>query len=280
MCRLFGFRSVLVSKVHSSLVSAENALVQQSNRHPDGWGVAYYVSGAPHIIRSVQTAVHDQLFARVSGIVSSQTVVAHLRKATQGGMSVLETHPFQFGSWVFAHNGNITDFPKHRQVLLSAVDDHLRPFILGETDSELIFFLLLTALSRRELLESEAVSVAALTDCIREVSGIVSGLTGGICSDDGASPEETFLTLLISNGSMLVGYQGGKNLYYSTHKKSCPDRDTCPSFHASCEAPTASGQVVRHLLFSSEPMEGPNEWRSMPFDSVVGVDSSFRVSFA
>ena len=93
MCRIFGFRSVLLSGVHSSLLSADNALVTQSESHPDGWGVAYYIGDAPHIIRSAHTALNDKLFHKVSGIVSSQTVVAHIRKTTQGDNTVLNTHP-------------------------------------------------------------------------------------------------------------------------------------------------------------------------------------------
>ena len=31
MCRIFGFRSVMQSHVHRSLVSADNALIQQSD---------------------------------------------------------------------------------------------------------------------------------------------------------------------------------------------------------------------------------------------------------
>jgi hypothetical protein len=38
MCRIFGFRSVIQSQVHRSLVSADNALMIQGERHPDGWG--------------------------------------------------------------------------------------------------------------------------------------------------------------------------------------------------------------------------------------------------
>ena len=70
MCRLFGFRSVIPSQVHRSLLDADNALGIQSNEHPDGWGVAYYVEGAPHVARSPVTALGDQLFHRVSGVVS------------------------------------------------------------------------------------------------------------------------------------------------------------------------------------------------------------------
>ena len=88
-------------------LSADNALIQQSERNPDGWGVAYYIGGAPHVVKSVSTAVSDEMFRRVSGVVTSETVLAHVRKATQGQLTVFDTHPFQYGSWVMVHNGNI-----------------------------------------------------------------------------------------------------------------------------------------------------------------------------
>ena len=85
MCRLFGFRSIIPSQVHHSLMSAENALVWQSERRPDGCGGSLYgTGGIPHLIKTAETALQDTLFRRVSGIVSSHTVVAHLRKATKG----------------------------------------------------------------------------------------------------------------------------------------------------------------------------------------------------
>jgi len=33
-------------------VQADNALCSLSEQHPDGWGVAYYVDGTPHVMRS------------------------------------------------------------------------------------------------------------------------------------------------------------------------------------------------------------------------------------
>ncbi|MBW2545887.1 MAG: class II glutamine amidotransferase, partial [Deltaproteobacteria bacterium] len=117
MCRLFGFRSVIQSQVHRSLMDADNALGTQSNDHRDGWGVAFYVDGTPHITRSPTTAIDCALFRRVSGIVASETVLAHVRRATNGELSVLNCHPFQYGKWVMAHNGDIQDFTKHRPEL-------------------------------------------------------------------------------------------------------------------------------------------------------------------
>ncbi len=139
MCRIFGFRSVMQSQVHRSLVSADNAFMRQSERHPDGWGVAYYVAQAPHVVKGASAAFGDQLFKHVSGIVTSETVLAHLRKATQGELSTINTHPFQYGHWVFAHNGNIAGFAEIRDVLLAKIPPVLRRFILGTTDSEVLF---------------------------------------------------------------------------------------------------------------------------------------------
>ena len=62
MCRLFGFRSSIVSSVHHSLVAAENAMARQSQVHRDGWGIAYYVGRFPHLVRNDQQALHDSLF--------------------------------------------------------------------------------------------------------------------------------------------------------------------------------------------------------------------------
>ncbi len=271
MCRLFGFRSVMESQVHSSLVSAENALVNQSERHPDGWGVAYYVAGAPHLLRSVQTAVNDRMFQHVSGIVTSQTVLAHLRKATQGQLSVIDTHPFQYGTWAFAHNGNIKNFPALRERLIERVPPILRRFILGQTDSEVLFYLLLGKMAQRCELERPGYPLDALAEAVRETVDLVRDLAGDICRDTHGSPEENYLTFVITNGRAMLGHQGGKELFVSTHKTRCPDRDTCPYFAPECERQVEDG-FVSHLIFSSEPLQGDNVWRAMQPLEMFGAD--------
>ncbi|MCB9506961.1 MAG: class II glutamine amidotransferase [Myxococcales bacterium] len=275
MCRLFGFRSVINSQVHRSLVSADNALGVQSRRHPDGWGVAYYVGGAPHLIKSADQAMTDQIFQRVSGVVASDTVVAHIRRATQGSLSPLNSHPFQFGRWIFAHNGNVTGFATVRAELLARVHPTFRRFVLGETDSELLFYLVLTHLERRASVHQK-VSVddlaAAAVDAVAEVVDLV----GPICPDPLGDPNETYLTFIVTNGEIIVGHQGGKPLFYSTYKRQCPDRDACPSFSAECERATVSG-FVNHLVLSSEPLHGENIWLELEVGQLVGVDERMRL---
>lgn len=270
MCRLFGFRSVIPSMVHRSLVAADNALGVQSERHPDGWGVAYFIDGAPHVTKSSATALDDVIFNRVSGVVSSETVVAHVRKATQGELSVLNTHPFQYGRWVFAHNGDIPELEEVRGALLGEIAPRLRRFVLGDTDSELIFFMFLSELHRHGPLASNLgvdEVMAALRGAVRRVREICDTKERG---------HRSLLTLLASNGSALVATRGGKELFWSSYKERCSDRDTCPSLAPECEAPTATG-FVNHLQISSEPLGGENVWHELAEDDMIGVDWRMRL---
>jgi glutamine amidotransferase len=254
--------------VHRSLLAAENALGVQSDAHPDGWGVAFYVDGSPHITKSVATALGDTLFHRLSGVVSSETVLAHVRKATQGKNTVLNCHPFQYGRWTFAHNGDIPDFSKYVAQLRSEVSPKLRRFVLGDTDSELLFFVVLSKMSEYGPL-SRPLAIDEIVESVRKTIALVYELCG----------EETkglFLTMMLTDGQSFVAAQGGKELFLSTYKKRCSERDTCPSLSKECEAPSESG-YVNHLILSSEPLQGDNVWEELEKGDIVGVDHRMRV---
>ena len=259
------------SQVHRSLISADNALMQQSASNPDGWGVAYYLAGAPHVVKAVSTAVSDEIFRRVSGVVTSETVLAHVRKATQGQMTILDTHPFQYGSWVMVHNGNIAGFPRIKDQLLDRVPNVLRRFILGQTDSEVLFYLLLGEMAARCDLQRRGFPLEDLAAAARATIETVCDLAGEICPDDAGSPDNNFLTFLITNGQTMLAHQGGKTLHCSTHKLHCPERDSCPYLAEECEKRVDSG-FVSHLVFSSEPLQGDNVWDTMAVGEMIGVD--------
>ncbi|MBI3202185.1 MAG: class II glutamine amidotransferase [Myxococcales bacterium] len=270
MCRLFGFRSVIPSQVHRSLLAAENALGKQSNRHPDGWGVAFYVDGSPHVTKSAELALGDQLFHRLSGVVASETVLAHVRRATQGDKSVLNCHPFQYGRWVFAHNGDIPEFARHRDALVAEIQPKLRRFLLGDTDSEVVFLIFLShlsehgPLSRRHTVDDVS---SALRAAILRVRAIA----------DTHAEKRASLTLMVTDGDTMVATAGGKELYWSSYKQRCADRDSCASLSAECEAPSRTG-FVNHFILSSEPLHGENVWEKLEDGEVIGVDFRMRVT--
>ncbi len=277
MCRLFAFRSVIPSQVHRSLMAADNALGTQSEQHPDGWGVAHYIDGAPHVTRAPSTALNDVIFHRLSGVVSSETVLAHVRRATQGAKTVLNCHPFQYGKWTLAHNGDVPNFAAKREALIEAVAPRLRRFILGDTDSEVVFAIFLSKLNSYGPLRNRH-GVEEVMEALRQTVATVRT----ICddepgeTDENGEPKPSLLTLIVTDGPTLVATQGGKELFFSTYKTRCADRDDCPHLAPECEAPTQSG-FINHLIFSSEVIDGDNVWNPLKPGEMVGVDWRMRL---
>lgn len=249
----------------------------QSRRHPDGWGLVYYISDTPHIVKSTVTAESDDLFRHISGIVTSQTVLAHIRKATHGKLTILNTHPFQFGRWTFAHNGNIKNFSHVKERLKEEVSSDLLPYYLGETDSELIFYALLSFIGKRLNIHDHHPNLDKVMQGIDEAMVKICEIIGELSVKDAGIPSENYLTFVISNGPIMIAMNGGMSLYHSTYKKKCPERDTCPSFAPWCEAQPQGDMKVNHLIFSSEPLQGENVWVKLKPGEMAGVDSQMRL---
>ena len=107
-------------------------------------------------------------------------------------------------------------------------------------------------------------------DAVRKTVRTVRSL----CDEPGQDP--SLLTFLITDGTTLVATQGGKELFVSTHKTRCGDRDECPHLAPECESPSTTG-FVNHLLFSSEVIDGENVWQPLEKGDIVGVDWRMRV---
>lgn len=275
MCRLFGFRSVLQSGVHQSLINADNAIIQQSDRHPDGWGVAYYKMGSPHLIKMDGKAKDCGIFKKISGIVSSYTVLAHIRKSTVGETGPLNTHPFQFGPWVFAHNGNTMDFSAVRDLFLQEIDGELKSFVLGETDSEVLFYYLLSLIKKKSSLQKFGQD---RNEVIAILNEFVNGFQkkAGKLTDSKGDYDKNYLTFILTDGKFLIGFHGGQKLRYSTHKTKCPESGSCEFYHSICESRARQGQKVHHLIVSSEEIINENVWNEMSFGQYVGVESDLN----
>jgi len=114
MCRLFGMSSA-PDRVHATfwLLDAEDSLVAQSHREPDGTGLGYFTANAlPRVDKRAIAAFEDRSFAREARDVESETFVAHIRFATTGGLIAANTHPFEQEGRLLAHNGVIGDLAK------------------------------------------------------------------------------------------------------------------------------------------------------------------------
>ena len=273
MCRLFGFHSVIRSAVHHSLVAAENALGRQSADHPDGWGVAFYEGKFPHVIRSDKQALEDRLFKDISSVVSTHTLIAHVRKATFGDVGILNCHPFQLGPWTFAHNGDVAEFDKRdiKEALLSEINSSFQAHIFGSTDSEICFHLFLSKLAQKvSSVFEESISMDKVLDSVQETVQTIHRIVTK------HSKKESKHAFLISNGSCLIGYREKAPLFYSTYKSLCPERDTCDAFDINmCEK---KSDKINHLILTSEHIEtGPNVWEELKDEYYVAVDHGMQL---
>ena len=96
-----------------------------------------------------------------------------------------------------------------------------------------------------------------------------------ICNAKDAG-ERPLLTVIATDGDTMVASHGGKELFWSTYKTRCSDREVCASLSAECEAPSRTG-FVNHLIFSSEPLSGENIWLPLEEGDLIGVDWRMRV---
>jgi predicted glutamine amidotransferase len=139
MCRLFGLSGGR-ERVRATfwLLEAPDSLAEQSRREPDGTGLGWFDEhGGPVVSKRPLAAYEDQEFARQARELSSRTFIAHVRYASNGGLSQQNTHPFEQAGRLFAHNGVIGDVPALEHELGDAMK-----LVGGETDSERFFALI------------------------------------------------------------------------------------------------------------------------------------------
>lgn len=104
--------------------------------NPDGWGVAFLEGNDAQIWRDPHAAASSPWVACLGEHpISSRLVVAQIRHATRGGISLANTQPFARELWgrvhVFAHNGMLSGLEPQPPVA--------RFQAIGETDSEAAF---------------------------------------------------------------------------------------------------------------------------------------------
>jgi len=241
MCRLFGFRSNQPARVHRSLVAEKNSLLQQSREHKDGWGIAYYAGRtAPEVAHGLGAAHADPDFERVSGLVSSHAVLAHVRLKSVGEVAMRNAHPFLRGRWAFAHNGTVRDFEQHQGEMEALIAPELLEELKGETDSERCFLLFLTHLQGRS-------GIDAVADALRKTMDAVSRVT-----DRPDDQKPTSMNFMVTDGELLVATRWRRTLFFT------------PS--------AEEGATVPQLVIASEELSAEHHWREVAEGELIGVD--------
>ena len=276
MCRLFGFRSNVESSSHRSLVEAENAVARQAKIHPHGWGIGWFTGTDAYVLRSDGPAAESQTFRKASERLRSETFVVHVRRATVGEVNQLNLHPFRCGRWLMAHNGTIFGFSEGlRDRMLADTLPELAALILGSTDSEHLFYFLLSAVRRagfdlHQAIEHDAVRFG------ETISEALGKIYAWALEEEVVAP---ILNVILTDGEVFVAQRAGKELYLATQKKVCGESETCPEVDKVCLFDTRPHSKVNHLIVASEKIGEEDLWEEVLQGQMLVLDADFHLHF-
>lgn len=274
MCRLFGFRTSVVSRAHRSLVAADNALAEQARLHPHGWGIGYFQGGQAYLVKSDHPAADCSSFRRAADRLASDALIAHVRRATVGSVDTFNTHPFRSGRWLFAHNGTVAGFEQLEERLRAGVAPALWQRRLGTTDSEAVFLRLLSELAA-EGGDAEGAAPSAPVQVAAAVRRVLHELRDQAAA---VGAERPIVNFLMTDGRAFYAHRSGRELWLSTQKFFCRDADTCAEPQKPCLLAERPPGRVNHLLVASERIGDEDRWEEVPEDTLVALADTFHLS--
>ncbi len=163
MCQLLGMNA----NTPTDMMFSFTGFSTRAGEHKDGFGIAFFEAAGVRLMVDAQSARDSPVAEMVRRFpIRSNNIIAHIRKATHGGVALANTHPFQrelWGRyWVFAHNGKLDDFNPR-------LHGAFRP--VGETDSERAFCWLMQELAKAH---ASVPTIPELTATLRELTPVVA----------------------------------------------------------------------------------------------------------
>ena len=152
MCRWLAYSGspallsqALYSPAHSLIDQSLHSRLGAETTNGDGFGIGWYGAAAnPAVYRGTEPAWNNANLRDLADHVTAPVFFAHIRASSGTAVQQTTCHPFRHGKWLWMHNGLINDFAAVKRDLVLDVDPSLYPFIQGQTDSEVMFFLALT----------------------------------------------------------------------------------------------------------------------------------------
>ncbi len=280
MARLFGLignRADLAGRV---LELERDALAVPEGLVPEGplsWGIGFYQGGEVLLRRRPNDERSALDLAKLAKDLRSDLIVGHVRAATVGGMRTENTHPFRYREWLFAHTGSILRWEQIKLRLLDSIPEFLRKNVRGDTDSEVLFHVVLSFLFDAGRLQDGARADA------RTVSAALSStasLLDQIVAEEGGQPGFA-LNALLTNGEMLAALHRTGDNHSSrmamrvVHGRA--DMDLLVADDALRRVRLTDPGALRFAILASDFAEGqtvgegesPSSWTPLPPRAIV-----------
>jgi len=262
MCRLYGFIANEKTKLECTLVQAHNSLMRQSEQdslgrsNTDGWGISYYQDQLPVIEKEGGSAFDDPRFSQVATQVRSTSVIAHIRLATVGETNPQNAHPFIHGSWTFAHNGTVNGFPQLEETLVAETDPLLQKNRMGSTDSEQVFYWILTHLQAAGISLQSQLSDRDQAQTVRNI--LAESARELMKRSQSVHDEAAKLNFLLTDGEQMFATRWNNSLHV-VQRNGVRDCQVCQISHVEPHPQ----QPYRAVVIASEPISD-EPWHRSP----------------
>lgn len=254
MCQLLGMNCNSDAAITFSFTGFA-ARGGRTAEHIDGWGMAFYERSGCRVFHDDQPACESPLAEFLSRYpIKSRIVIAHLRRATQGEVTLSNCHPFQrewLGqTWLFANNGDLQDFQP-------VLDGPYRP--VGDTDSERAFCWLLQELRKRFADRQQPVSWQELAPHVAQLSEVVA--------------RHGNFNFLLTNGAALYAHCSSRlQVLQRRHPFPTARLVDCD---LSLDLSAMNGPQDRIVLVATEPLTADEAWTPLTTgESRVFVDGA------
>lgn len=289
------------------LIRARNSAI-----NIDGLGVTWYTSSSadfergnskisadgtekqglhPVAYKTITPPINDINFRSICANTETRVCFAHIRAASGTPIVLVNNHPFSMGRHTLMHNGVVTDFHVIRRAMTAKHSDSVYPNILGSTDSEHIFGLYMTYLTKGgdattfEQEYSLDEMAAALHDAVATVIALQTEFLG-----DAKTPNS--LNLCVTDGRKLVAYrfrnhesQEPPSLYYSTKagttlNRKYPDHPD-GDYVQTDDTRKPREKHGKHVIVCSEPTTyHADDWPLIGKNQVLMADHEGNVKLA
>jgi glutamine amidotransferase len=159
MCRVLGSVAAEPVSLRHELLEAANPLIRQSEHHDSGWGMAVQrrLEGEDPLCTRFPEAAYGDGDLATAAACKGRMFNVHVRRATIGGLTEANTHPFCLGPYSFSHNGTVLNFPRLLEPGIR------RP--AGDTDSEHFFNLLMHHIDSEDPVDGMREAVLTAIEC-------------------------------------------------------------------------------------------------------------------
>ncbi|KTD66281.1 class II glutamine amidotransferase [Legionella spiritensis] len=278
MCRLVAYlgdkvllEEVLVKPANSIIMQSLHARETDVPTNGDGFGLGWYahhISKEPALFKSISPAWNDQNLLHLTAKVESTCFFAHVRAASEGGVTHYNCHPFIHREWMLIHNGGIADFMPVKRHLRHLLDDDIYNWIKGETDSE-HFFALFLQLAKEKDLSQLSVAADVFQATIEKVNALVAQF---------GTQDDSYFNICITDGRRLLATR------YCSGKKTSPDSLHYFSGHCFTPNPLRNDIKENHseshhaVLIASEKLTRLDaQWEDVPVNHMLLVDDDRRI---